>query len=72
MKAVPEDWALAVKVDEALRIPGNVVNRNIHAAMYLHRSCQPLVQIQFQASEDLRAKQLPMNFNGECMGVCGM
>lgn len=41
IKAVPEDWAAALDVDRALRIPGNVVNRSMDKPLYLHRSCQP-------------------------------
>ena len=40
---MPEDWELAVKVDEALRVKGNILNRNMDAEMFVHRSCQPLV-----------------------------
>lgn len=47
VKAVPEDWELAVKVDETLRKEGVVVNRNMEADMYVHRSCQPLVPDRF-------------------------
>lgn len=72
IKAVPEDWALAVKVDEGLRTSGAVANRKMDSPMFVHRSCLPLVQIEFKANDDERAKQLPMNFNRECMGVCGV
>jgi hypothetical protein len=71
VKSVPEDWAHAVEVDEALRIKGNVVNRNMDAEMFVHRSCQPLVQIDFQPkTKDDRQASLP--FWRECMGVCGV
>ena len=72
VKEVPEDWDLAVRVDEALRKPGNIVNRNMDQAMYLHRSCKPLQLVQLDPSADPRAAQMPMNFTAECMGVCGI
>lgn len=71
VKANPRDWALAVEVDEALRREGNVVNRNIDQKMYLHRSCIPLVQIEFNPASSERERQLSMNFTPDCLGVCG-
>jgi len=71
VKAVPEDWALALSVDESLRRKGNIVNRNMDAEMFLHRSCQPLVSIEFNPKEkDDRQASIP--FWHECLGVCGV
>lgn len=72
VKAVPEDWALALKVDAALRTPGAVVNRQMDQTMYLHRSCQPLTQIEFKPRREKAETQVPMGFALECMGVCGV
>lgn len=66
IRAVPEDWALAVKVDTAIRQPGNIVNRNMDAQMFAHRSCVPLAQVEFK-----HERQLNM-FTGECEGMCGI
>lgn len=66
IRAVPEDWALAVKVDTAIRKPGNIVNRNMEAQLFAHRSCVPLDQVQFK-----HERQLNM-FAGECEGMCGV
>jgi hypothetical protein len=71
VKANPRDWALAVEVDEALRREGNVVNRSMLRKMYLHRSCIPLVQIEFNPASSERERQLSMNFTPDCLGVCG-
>jgi hypothetical protein len=71
IKGSPADWDRAVEIDEALRIPGNVVNRNMDSAMYLHRSCKPLVQIDFSAAVTLPV-QPSMGFYRECLGVCGL
>ena len=71
VKAVPEDWALAVEIDEAMRKEGNIVNRGMDAQMFLHRSCQPLVQIEFKPKAvDDRQSSIP--FWRECLGVCGV
>jgi hypothetical protein len=71
VKSVPEDWDHALEVDQALRTPGTIVNRNMDAEMFLHRSCQPLVQIEFKprAKDD---RQISMPFWRECAGVCGI
>lgn len=63
----PEDFARAVEIDEALRIPGNVVNRGMEAAMYLHRSCIPLQLIDFTTPEPATLNPLGQ----ECLGMCG-
>lgn len=72
VKAVPEDWALAVRVDQALRTTGAIVNRQMDQTMFLHRSCKPLVQIEFNPRRERREVQIPMGFQLECMGVCGV
>jgi hypothetical protein len=71
IKAVPEDWGRAVQVDTAMRVKGNIVNRNRDAQLFLHRSCQPLTEIVFdpKAKED---GQVEMPFWRECLGVCGV
>jgi hypothetical protein len=71
IKSVPEDWALDVSVDEALRVKGNILNRNMDAEMFVHRSCLPLVQIEFNPkAKDDRQASIP--FWRECLGVCGV
>lgn len=83
IKEVPLDWQRAVRCDESLRVPGNIVNRNMDAKMYLHRSCQPLVQIDFAAlreekeaamdeREKMLSRQQTFNFSEECLGMCGV
>ncbi|MGC1684749.1 MAG: hypothetical protein WA734_03945 [Candidatus Acidiferrales bacterium] len=73
IKQIPEDWEQAVEVDEALRQPVSVpLSRRLDAKVFLHRSCQPLVQIQFNGNPNPRELQMPMNFFRECEGVCGV
>lgn len=63
----PAGWERAVAVDTALRVPGNVVNRNIDQPMYLHRSLTPLRMV------DLTEKDTLNLFSAkECQGVCGV
>lgn len=66
VRAVPEDWALALKVDAGLRKQGVIVNRNMNAEMYAHRTCVPLDQVQFK-----HERQFNM-FTLECEGMCGV
>jgi hypothetical protein len=78
IKSVPEDWARAVEVDEAMRKPGNIVNRNMDSEMYLHKTCRPLVQIDFAPRKDKNEDQQVMGFwrndgfSRDCLGVCGV
>lgn len=72
IQANPRDWALAVAVDESLRQPGNVVNRNLDQKLYLHRSCKPLVQISFDPKPSPKKQQKFLNFSNECLGMCGV
>ena len=60
------DWKRAVQIDEALRLPGNVVNRNLEQQLFLHRSCKPLASIDF-ASDSNGEREMA----GECEGMCG-
>lgn len=72
LKGSAKDWALAVEVDEALRKPGNVVNRKLDQSLYLHRTCKPLVQIEFDPNQSPRDRQTNLNFARECTGMCGI
>lgn len=66
VRSNPEDWALAVKVDAGLREPGRIVNRNMDAQLFAHRSCVPLDQVKFK-----HERQFNM-FTLECEGMCGI
>lgn len=66
----PAGWARAVDIDAALRIDGNVVNRDMSQTMYVHRSCLPLTQIDFRPRAN--TKELQLGFGYECEGVCGV
>jgi len=68
VKANPADWQRAVEIDRALRVPGNLVNRNMEQVLYLHRSCIPLEDVTLRPYHD---GQMLMPFYQECEGVCG-
>jgi hypothetical protein len=66
----PAGFKRAVEIDEALRTPGNVVNRNLEQKLYVHRSCVPLREALLEKPESLR-DQTYMGFYQECNGLCG-
>lgn len=68
------EWARVIEIDEALRKPGNVVNRNMEQSLYLHRTCLPMVQIDFEKEAEKEAKRnaRPLFDLMECEGMCGM
>ena len=77
----PEGWARAVEIDNALRIPGNVVNRGLDQKLYVHRHCIPLnmVDVEGEAAKE-RAKPKPSDMfsladswlgEGCTSGFCG-
>ena len=68
----PEGWERAVEIDRALRTTGSVANRDIKQTMYLHRSCKPLDQVEFDPRPSARQLQTNLNFAVECEGVCGV
>jgi hypothetical protein len=66
-------WARSLEIDHALRTTGCRANRDMKQTMYLHRSCKALELVQLDPTPPSpRAVQLPMNFAGECEGVCGV
>lgn len=69
----PEGFADAVTVDAAIRLnlsAGKLKGRNVYkAAQYIHRSLQPLDQVDFSTSEE---RGQPDLFNNDCEGMCGI
>lgn len=62
----PEGWARAVQIDDALRKPGVIVNRNMDNEMFAWRGMKPLTEAEFK-----HERQFNM-FNAECEGLCGV
>lgn len=68
----PEGFQRAIDIDRALRTSGSVANRDMSQQMYLHRSCKPLEQVQFNPRMTVREMQTNLQFAAECEGVCGV
>jgi hypothetical protein len=64
----PEAWARAVTIDAALRADTSACRRGFRQPLYLHRSCRPLAEIDF----DALAPELLDPMTGECHGMCGV
>jgi hypothetical protein len=63
---MPVSGERLIQIDEALRIPGRVVNRNLEQKLYLHRTCKPIADV------DLNPKRNQSGFIFECEGGCGL
>lgn len=66
----PAGFRRAVEIDAALRVPGNVVNRNFNQMLYAHRSCLPLSEARLDETESRREEEFG-GFYQECNGLCG-
>lgn len=72
-KSHPKAWARALQIDRALRTPGVIANRNMDQLLYLHRSCLPLDQIDFEAEAKRERERyaLPLFDNDFSANDCG-
>ena len=61
----PDEFADAVEFDKNIRTGA----KNIRDELFLHKSCLPLDQVNFDKKDS--SKQLDM-FNNECSGMCGV
>lgn len=66
----PAGFQRAIEIDAALRMPGNIVNRNHDHQLYVHRSCVPLTEARLEKRESPRDEAF-MGFYQECNGLCG-
>lgn len=64
----PEAWSEALEVDAMIRGDGAGIC-GIKKPIYLHRSCQPLVSVDFSTAED--RGQLNLFSLNDCVGMCG-
>lgn len=60
----PQEFARAVAFDEAIR---NMTMRGLEAPGFVHRSCTPLAEVDFEPNRD----QTDL-FTNECEGMCGV
>jgi hypothetical protein len=67
----PDGWARAVEIDDALRIPGNIVNRGLDQKLYVYRECIPLRSADLDGV-DRRQLLLDPTWDNECIGMCGV
>jgi hypothetical protein len=65
----PEGWNRAVEIDAALRDKNSVCTRGFRQELFVHRSCIPLVQVDFSK---LAPSTIDPMTVGECQGMCGL
>ena len=69
----PEGWARAVEVDNGLRVPGAVVNRNLEQSLYVHKRCIPLDMVDLEADVAKERRHKSMFNLLDCgEGMCGV
>lgn len=68
----PESFAQAVEADRAIRDKHSRCNQGMRDLMWLHRSCKPLEEIDFDANPRDLPGQAVFGFSSECEGMCGV
>lgn len=63
-----DSWKAAVEIDDLIR--GGF--KGTKEELYLHRSCQPLKDVDFDAILARHDDQREFGFNEECEGMCGL
>lgn len=67
----PEEFADAVEFDKAIREAGGM--RGMKGISYLHRTCIPLTQVDFEGRIKARQGDMPLHpMDDECEGMCGV
>ena len=66
----PEEFAKAVQFDRDIRKVHIEHNKNFRMTVYLHNSCKPLSEIDFDSDE--QKGQAVWDFQAECEGMCGV
>jgi len=66
----PKHFAKAIKFDAKLRQMHKDHNKTLRMEVYLHSSCVPLSEIDFDNDED--KGQQTWDFQAECEGMCGV
>lgn len=65
----PKEFARAIEFDEKIRALG-LKDRAMNMRVYLHNSCRPLKEIDFDSDE--QKGQQVWDFQAECEGMCGI
>ena len=66
----PEHFKKAIEFDYTLREKYRKHDQHTKMEVFLHRSCQPLAEIDFDNDED--KGQMTWDFRAECEGMCGI
>ena len=66
----PELFKKAIDFDKQLRTVHKNHNKRLKMDVFLHKSCEPLDEIDFDSDED--KGQLTWDFMAECEGMCGV
>jgi hypothetical protein len=66
----PVHFAKAVEFDKELRRKWDENRGGMRFQVYLHTSCKPLDQVNFDSQED--KGQINFDFQAECEGMCGI
>jgi hypothetical protein len=63
-----KDFESAVEIDDMLRDPESRASKGLDSQLWLHRSCRPLKEIDFESMP----VQAQFDFDFECEGMCGV
>lgn len=66
----PVEFRLAIEFDKLLRMTHRYHNKRLNMEVYLHNSCKPLDEIDFDNDE--QKGQMTWDFQAECEGMCGV
>jgi 3'-phosphoadenosine 5'-phosphosulfate sulfotransferase (PAPS reductase)/FAD synthetase len=66
----PHEFRLAIEFDKLLRMTHKYHNKRMKMTVYLHNSCKPLGEIDFDSDE--QKGQMVWDFQAECEGMCGV
>ena len=66
----PVEFQKAIEFDKELRRMHKEHNKRLSMEVYLHNSCKPLGEIDFDSDED--KGQMTWDFQAECEGMCGL
>lgn len=66
----PHEFRKAVEFDRLLRMTHRYHNKRLKMEVFLHNSCKPLGEVDFDTDED-KGQQV-WDFQAECEGMCGV
>lgn len=66
----PEEFKKAIEFDKKIRSQHEIYATDIRMSVFLHKSCKPLDEINFDNDED--KGQQTWDFMAECEGMCGV